>query len=118
MSGQSSLGRYVLRRLIQIPAVILLIAILNFTLIHVAPGDPAAVLLGEFGFTAGRPSDTLEQAREKWGLNKPLYEQAAIYLGNVVRGDLGFSLAFNRPVLPLILDRLPATLLLLGVGEG
>jgi peptide/nickel transport system permease protein len=115
---QHSAGRYILRRVVEIPAVVILIAALNFTLIHLAPGDPAAVLVGEFGFTAGRPTDLLERTREKWGLNKPIPEQLWIYLSTVARGDLGFSLAFNRPVLPLILDRVPATLLLLGVGEG
>jgi peptide/nickel transport system permease protein len=60
----------------------------------------------------------LEQTREKWGLNKPIPEQFLIYIANVARGDLGFSLALNRPVRDAIMDRLPATLLLLLVGEG
>jgi peptide/nickel transport system permease protein len=110
-------GRYLLRRVIQLPFVLLFIAILNFTLIRVAPGDPASVIIGEFGFTGGTPTDYLQEVKAKWGLTKPLPEQLGIYLANLARGDLGFSYAFNRPVADLILERLPATLLLLLVSE-
>ncbi len=113
----SNRGRYLLRRLFQLPFVVLFIAMLNFTLIRVAPGDPASVIIGEFGFTGGTPTDYLKEVQAKWGLTKPLYEQLAIYLGNLLRGDLGYSYAFNKPVVQLILERLPATLLLLLVSE-
>jgi peptide/nickel transport system permease protein len=108
----NSLGNYLVRRTLQVPVVILAIVITNFVLIHLAPGDPASVMTGEFGFTGGKPTDYLEQVREQWGLTKPLYEQLMIYLGHILHGDLGYSFAFNKPVSQLILERIPATLLL------
>jgi peptide/nickel transport system permease protein len=109
---------YLLRRILQIPFIVLAVIIVNFSLIHLVPGDPATVMTGEFGFVGGQPTDFVQQVREKWGLTKPLYEQLWIYVVGVVRGDMGYSFAFNRPVLQLILERLPATLLLLLTGQG
>jgi peptide/nickel transport system permease protein len=110
-------GAYIARRIVEIPFVLLFVIIVNFTIIHLAPGDPATTLLGEFGFSGGIPNDHLEQIRAKWGLDKSLVEQLAIYVTTVARGDLGFSIAFNRPVLQLILERVGATLLLLLIAE-
>jgi peptide/nickel transport system permease protein len=113
------MGVYVVRRLIQIPVVLVFVVIINFTIIHLAPGDPATVLVGEFGFqrSGGSATNVVDEIRERWGLNRPIPEQLAVYLGNVARGDLGYSYAFGRPVMQLVLDRVPATLLLLGVAE-
>jgi peptide/nickel transport system permease protein len=115
--NSSSLGNYLVRRVLQVPIVLLAIIITNFVLIHLAPGDPAAVMTGEFGFTGGKPTDYLEQVRDKWGLTKPLWEQLLIYVGNVLHGDLGYSFAFNKPVAQLIIERIPATLLLVLTSE-
>jgi peptide/nickel transport system permease protein len=103
--------------MLQLPLVLLFIAVLNFTLIHAAPGDPASVIIGEFGFTGGQPTSYLEDVKAKWGLTRPLYEQFAIYLGNLLHGDLGFSYAYNKPVVDMIFSKIPATLLLLVVSE-
>src|ERR1051326_187963 len=108
----SNVSSYLVRRLLQVPVVLLAIVITNFVLVPLAPGDPASVMTGEFGFTGGKPTDYLVQVREKWGLTRPLYEQLGIYLANVAHGDLGYSFAFNKPVAQLILERIPATLLL------
>jgi peptide/nickel transport system permease protein len=113
----AGLGRYIARRLIEIPIVLFFVIIVNFTIIHLAPGDPATTLLGEFGFAGGIPTENLQLIRAKWGLDKPLVEQLAIYVTTVARGDLGFSIAFNRPVLQLIFERIGATLLLLLIAE-
>lgn len=93
--------------------VLIAIAILNFLLIRAAPGDPAIVMAGEAG-----ASDAvfLEQLRERFGLDKPFIEQLWIYLKGYLTLDLGFSYRQQQPVLGLILDRLPATLLLTGVA--
>ncbi|MBP2171398.1 peptide/nickel transport system permease protein [Erwinia toletana] len=89
--------------------ILLCITILNFFLIHMAPGDPAMVMAGEAG-----DSDQIfvDQLRERFGLNQPLYMQLFIYLSSVIHLDLGFSYRQSLPVLQLIIDRLPATLLL------
>lgn len=100
-------------RLVKGILVVLAIVVLDFLLIHMAPGDPAAVMAGESGAT----DDTfLLQLREKFGLDKPLLTQLGLYLWGVVRLDLGYSYRQQMPVLDLILDRLPATLLLTGTA--
>ncbi|HEY0212032.1 MAG TPA: ABC transporter permease [Paenirhodobacter sp.] len=103
----------VLARLLKAAIVLLAILVLNFLLIHSAPGDPAAVMAGE----AGATDDLfLQQLREKFGLDQPLYVQLWKYISDVARLDLGFSYRQQMPVLDLILDRLPATLLLTGTA--
>lgn len=91
------------------------VVVLNFLLIQLAPGDPAAVLAGEAG--AGDEL-FLVQLREQFGLDRPLHVQLVSYLGNVLSGNLGYSYRNQVPVLDLIADRLPATLLLTGSAFG
>lgn len=90
--------------------VVLGVVIVNFMLIRLAPGDPAAVLAGESG--ASDPA-YVEQLRREFGLDKPVYVQLATYMKGVVQLNLGYSYRERLPVLDLILDRLPATLLLM-----
>ncbi|HZD24763.1 MAG TPA: ABC transporter permease, partial [Alphaproteobacteria bacterium] len=85
------------------------VLVLNFTLIHIAPGDPADVIAGEMG---GATPEMMQSIRAAYGLDKPFYVQLAVYVGKVARGDLGYSFYFNRPVTGLILQRLGATILL------
>lgn len=94
-------------------AVVLGVVIINFLLIHLAPGDPVAIMAGESG--ASDPGYVAE-LRQKFGLDLPLYQQLGIYLKGVATLDLGYSYRSRLPVLDLILDRLPATLLLMGCG--
>lgn len=102
---------FILRRLFKAVIVIIGVIILNFLLIQLAPGDPATVMAGEAG--AG-DEEFIAQLREQFGLDQPTYIQLWNYLSGVLGGDLGFSYRNNLPVLDLILDRLPATLLLTG----
>lgn len=98
-------------RLAKAAVVLLAILVLNFLLIHAAPGDPAVVMAGE----AGATDDVfLAQLREKFGLDQPLYMQLGKYVWDVLRLDLGFSYRQQMPVFDLLIDRLPATLLLTG----
>ena len=78
---------FILRRFIEIIPLILGVILINFSLIHLAPGDPAMVLAGEF--QAG--PELLQQLRQEFGLDKPIYEQFGVYLYKVIRGDLGYS---------------------------
>ena len=103
--------RFVLRRLGHGLATLLLIAIMNFVLIRAAPGDPATVLAGESG---AADAQLLQQLRQRFDLDRPLPQQLATYLGHLAQGDLGESYRQQQPVLELIMDRLPATLLLTG----
>lgn len=86
------------------------VVIINFMLIRLAPGDPAAVLAGESG--SSDPA-YVEQLRHQFGLDQPVYVQLGTYLKGMAHFDLGFSYRERLPVLDLILDRLPATLLLM-----
>lgn len=90
-------------------AVVLVIATFNFILVHAAPGDPAQVIAGQSGASDEK---LLEQLRAEYGLDKPYPVQLATYLGRVLTLDLGYSYRQQRTVSSLILDRLPATLLL------
>lgn len=102
---------FVFQRLLKAAFVVLGVVILNFLLIHMAPGDPASVLAGEAG--AG-DAKYIAQLRQQFGLDQPLYQQLWTYLRGALTGDLGFSYRNQLPVMTLILDRLPATLLLTG----
>ncbi len=107
------LSRFVLRRVIQVVPTVLLIVVLNFFILNLAPGDVVDVLAGEAG--ASNP-EYVKQLRERFGLDRPVYEQLVRYLANALTLDLGYSFRHNMPVLDLILGRLPATLLLMSVS--
>ncbi|WP_353049687.1 ABC transporter permease [Falsiruegeria litorea] len=92
-------------------AVLLLLAVLvlNFSLMHLAPGDVADTISQSMG---GADQEVLDQIRADYGLDQPFIVQLGRYIGGVLQADLGFSFFYNQPVTKLILERLPATLLL------
>jgi peptide/nickel transport system permease protein len=100
-------------RILQGLLALLLIATVNFMLVHAAPGDPVSIMAGEAG--ASDPQ-FVAQLRQQFGLDQPLPMQLANYLGHVLQLDLGFSYRQQQPVVDLIFDRLPATLLLTGTA--
>lgn len=114
---------FVARRLLKSVAILLAIVVMNFLLIRLAPGDPASVIAGEAG---AADEKYIAQLREQFGLDQPLTTQLAVYVGNVVRFDLGYSYRNQRTVADMVGERLPATLLLtvtafvvaLGLGVG
>lgn len=97
------------------------IGLLNFALIRMAPGDPAAVLAGESGAS---DEQFVAKIRSDYGLDRPIVEQAATYLGRLAVLDLGTSYRAQRPVAEMIRERIPATVLLalpallLAIGVG
>ncbi len=99
------MGRYALRRLAQSVPLALLVATAVFSLIHLIPGDPVAIMLGE----GARPGD-IEAMRSSLGLDQPLWAQYRSFLGGLLRGDLGDSIHYQRPVTDLIWEHYPATL--------
>lgn len=99
----------VLSRLLQGGVLVLAVVVLNFLLVHLAPGDPVETIAGLSG---GMTEELQARLRAQYGLDQPLPTQLGIYLGNVLGGDLGYSYFFNLPVTQLIVERLPATLLL------
>lgn len=99
------MAHYLLRRLVQVVPLVLLVATLVFSLIHLIPGDPVEMMLGE-----GSQRADVEQLRHDLGLDRPLLEQYASYLGGLLRGDMGTSLHFREPVSTLLAQHYPATL--------
>ena len=113
--------RYVVRRLALAIPTILTIIVLNFALVHLAPGDAADVLAGEAGSATPQ---YMAQLRQKFGLDQPLHVQLVVYLKQVLSLDLGYSFRHGMSVSELIATRLGPTLLLmltvlvLSVGLG
>ncbi|WP_282605269.1 ABC transporter permease [Pelagibius sp. Alg239-R121] len=97
------------RRLIYAAILVFAVLILNFLLIHLAPGDPAEVIAGEMG---GATEEVMASIRKAYGLDRPLHEQLGVYLGKTLQGDFGQSFFYNASVTSLILDRIGPTLLL------
>jgi peptide/nickel transport system permease protein len=101
---------YLIRRLLLLVPVALFVSLITFLLIHLVPGDPARVLLGEDVTPA-----LLAARRAELGLNRPLYEQYVLWLNQAVHGNLGDSIQLHQPVLQAIIQRVPVTVEL-GVG--
>lgn len=96
--------RYVARRLLQAIPTVLLASVVVFLMIYLIPGDPASVILGPNAYPA-----QIEAMKQEMGLDKPLPVQYAIWLGKVLRGDLGESFINGFPVSQLLARRLAAT---------
>jgi peptide/nickel transport system permease protein len=103
--------RYVVRRLLLLVPVLLGVSIIIFMVLHLAPGDPAEIMLGSQATQAD-----LERLRAELGLTQPLYVQYVHWFGLVARGDLGRSIWMKRPVLAEVLVHFKATLVLTGAA--
>lgn len=99
--------RYILRRLVSVIPVMLVVAVVVFLLIHLTPGDPAAVILGD-----NATSQDVAQLRAALGLDHPIYVQFVRWFANVLHGNLGESIFLQRPVLQAIAERAEPTLML------
>lgn len=110
---------YSVRRLLQAIPVLLGVAVVTFVLMNVVPGDPVVEMLGKRADPA-----VVQKVREQLGLNDPLHVQFFRFLVNAVRGDLGDSYRFQRPVTRLIMDAFPVTVrvafsaMLVGLSMG
>jgi len=104
-------GRLLLRRLIRSVLVLLGTTIIIFATVRVIPGDPARLML-----PADATAEDVERFRERMGFDEPVYRQYGTYLKGLLVGDLGRSMRYRRPVLELVLERLPATIELAGVA--
>jgi peptide/nickel transport system permease protein len=100
--------RLVLHRLWQMIPVLAGISIITFVLAQAIPGDPVRLIVGPRA-----PESVIASVRERYGLDRPVLIQYFVYLGNLLRGDWGTSIAFRTPVFDLILSRFTATLYLL-----
>jgi peptide/nickel transport system permease protein len=106
-----NLGAYVLRRLLQLVPIALGVTILVFFLIHLVPGDPAVTILGNQATPA-----RVALLHHEWGLDRPLPVQYAKFMDRIAHGNLGDSLFYGVSAGHLVLQRLPVTLWLIGLG--
>jgi peptide/nickel transport system permease protein len=97
--------RLLATRLLQAAPVLLLVAVLSFLLMHLLPGDPAVVIAG-----ADASPEAIARLRAQLGLDRPLLEQLAHWVGQLLQGNFGFSLGLNQSVLSAVGERLPVTL--------
>ncbi|HEY8846586.1 MAG TPA: ABC transporter permease, partial [Candidatus Limnocylindrales bacterium] len=103
--------RYILRRLVWGFAVLVSVGAVTFVLVYVLPADPARVIAGPRA-----SADAVARISHQLGLDQPLVAQLVAYVGRAIHGDLGHSFSQNLDVLPLILQRFPATLQLALAG--
>ena len=96
--------RYIARRILFIIPVALLVSFMTFMIIHIVPGDPARLLLGEIA-----TPQSLAALRQQLGLDKPLLAQFGLWLWQLFHGNLGQSIQLQQPVLDAIAQRLPVT---------
>lgn len=111
--------QYVLRRLVSLVFILLGVSVLVFLLVHLAPGDPVRIMLGEEATV-----EDVERLNRIYGFDRPLPTQYLLWIGNALRGDLGVSIRSQLPVSTLIYERMPATLelslwaLIIAIGVG
>lgn len=104
------MGKYMRRRLLQVIPVLLIVTVVVFFMVHLS-GDPTSMML---------PQDATQEARENLrealGLNRPLHVQYWIFIKGLFQGDFGISHKYNAPALPIVLERIPASLELCAVS--
>ncbi|KUM28686.1 ABC transporter permease [Mesorhizobium loti] len=115
--GRRGAGRRVAGILLRAAVTLLMVAVLNFILFRIVPGDPARLLLA--GARSSVTAEQMEAQRQAWGLDRPLFpDQVVNYLSATLHGDFGYSFKFRgRHVADLILERLPATIALVGLAQ-
>ena len=101
------MSRYILQRVLGMLAVMFVVVTIVFVIVRVAPGDPAAVMLGP-----DATAQDIAALRARLGLDRPLAVQYLLFLGQLARGDLGESIFLNRPVLSALADRAEPTFFL------
>lgn len=109
-----SLLSSILQRILYAALLLLAVLVLNFSMMHMAPGDVADTISQSMG---GADSEVLEQIRKDYGLDQPYIIQLGRYVGNVLQGDLGYSFFYNEPVTKLIYEKMPATLILVVTAQ-
>ncbi len=98
------MNTYIIRRLLQVIPVLLIASIITFSLMHLVPGDPVIMMLGD-----DATAEDIAHMRRIMGLDRPIPVQYVEWMGGLFRGDFGRSLRDNREVLPTIISRIPAS---------
>ena len=105
--------KYIIQRLLQVPVVLFFVSLIVFSMMHVTPGDPVELMLGDF-YTA----EDAETLRKTLGLDRPLHIQYLSWLWGAVRLDLGTSIYTLRPITEMLLDRAPYTITLASLSTA
>lgn len=103
---------YLMRKAVQAVITIFIVILMNFFLFRIMPGDPIRVLIRNPKISV----ESLERVREQFGLNESRFVQFWIYLRDLFSGDFGTSFNYRQPVLDVIMERLPATVMLIGTA--
>ncbi len=103
--------KMILKRILQIIPMLFIISIISFFLLQLAPGDPIRLYV-----TPNMKPEDIERVRTSLGLDQPIYVQYIKWLTELLQGNLGYSIRSNQPVLGLILERIPATIGLMGIS--
>lgn len=98
------MGKFIIKRVLISIVVVFLVSVFAFSLMHILPGDPARLSLGEEA-----SQEDVDALREELNLNKPVLEQYFIWINGIFRGDFGQSIQYHRPVLDIMQERLPRT---------
>lgn len=107
MKKKKRTGNYIVRRLLRTIPIIIGVTLVTFLILHLTPGDPARIMLGPYATEEG-----LAAIRATYGLDQPVPVQYLTWIRNLLQGDMGTSIRYNRPVTQLILDRIGVTLTL------
>ncbi len=105
------MGSYLFHRLLTSVPVLFGITLIVFIIMSLIPGDPATAILGSYA-----TPENVQKLNQELGLDKSLIEQYAIWMSNLLQGDLGRSYSLNRPVIDEVLERFSATLILAGTS--
>ena len=103
--------KYILKRLLELIPVLILVSLFSFFIIQASPGDPIDNYV-----RPGMTEEQIEDIKEEYELNGTLAQQYFRWMSHIMRGDLGTSIHQNRPVVDIIAERLPATLMLMGTA--
>ena len=101
------MGSYIVRRLLSMLPVMAVVAVFVFLLLHLAPGDPAAIIAGD-----NATGDNIAQIRQRLGLDEPLWKQFLVWIASLAQGDLGQSMFWNESVMTLVAQRAEPTIAL------
>ena len=105
------MSAYIAKRLLAAIPVLFGLTIIVFLIMAMIPGDPATAILGSYA-----TPENVERLNRQLGLDKPLWQQYFVWLGNMLQGDFGRSYTLNRPVIDEVLERFSATLILAGTS--
>lgn len=108
-----TLFAFTVRRTLAAAPMVIVMIVVNFLLLKAVPGDLVDVMAGESGIAT---AEQMADLRARFGLDRSALDQFQAYLSQLLRFDLGFSFRYNRPIADLVLERLPATALLVTVA--